>query len=255
MKIKVLQIGKSKLAAVKLIKNISGLSIKESKEISENPEYIFKVQNPNSTFAYIEKQFNIINAKVELVTLEELIPKEDKNIFDKTYIIRILSKGNNFLQSVKVIHTYSGLNLRDCKTIMENIPSMFTVKLSDNLLNEFIEKLSVNIIKYQLKEAKTNVGATEENLENKIYLRITIMKTTNKILLIKSIRSVFDLGLKEAKNIADTTNTNIYCSFPENKIEWLKTILINSKAELYFTLLTQNDFPTNALILQLRKDK
>ena len=237
MKIKLVSIGRNKIRVVKLVKTISGLGLKESKDIADKPNSVFEVVLRGISFADIERKFNTISSEIELISDDKLetpdiineAKEEDIEKSDNIYIITIQSQGHNLLNSIKIIRKYSGLGIKECKDLLENLPSEFTTKLPENQLSELKYETTMHGIECKIKEKSVPVGATYEEEEDIIRLKIIVIDARNKILLIKTIREFFEMGLREAKKIVDKPNSIFYCKIPESILETIKTAFAESK--------------------------
>ena len=119
--------GKCKLQVVKIIKEQTGLGLKESKDIVDAaPSYIKRNVNKEIAVA-IKKELDEVGAFVELY--------ENSKTFD----VILKSAGACKLQVVKIIKEQTGLGLKESKDIVDAAPSYITRNI-DRVMAETIKK-------------------------------------------------------------------------------------------------------------------
>jgi ribosomal protein L7/L12 len=119
--------------------------------------------------------------------------------------IRLIDPGNYKIQLVKLVKTYSGLDLIESKEIVDNAPSEFELDIHYTNLEQVIKDFQIYGAKIELVDGR---GIDSDNIENEILQDKTFrLKLTDagssKIQVIKLIREYTNLGLKESKEIVD----------------------------------------------------
>ncbi len=265
LKIKLIKTGNKKIHVVKLIKDLTDLGLRESKEISETPNYIFEVSNSKLSFSNIESNFKRIGAKVELVSgnnIRKLISKQ--NISLTTYTVKVKTSGKSKIETIKIIRKYSSLGLAVAKSLVDNLPAEFYVKLSTKLCLELKEDFNKNSVKHTVENKATEVATSNDFIskpepvfekDNTVNLRITIEDVSEKSQLTRLLRSVFELSFWEAIKFTKKSNNIIYCTILESKIEVLKNKLSKSETNIEIKIIPPNSFiPSNAIFTKVKND-
>lgn len=112
--------GPLKLAALKLTKELTGLGLKEAKELVDNTPCVILREISSQQAVAIREQFAELEAKVTIA-----ISTVSNNHIDNTqpYAVRLISCGINKLSVVKVIKEITGLGLKEAKELADYAPS------------------------------------------------------------------------------------------------------------------------------------
>lgn len=112
--------GPLKLAATKLTKELSGLGLKEAKELVDNTPCVILREISSQQAVAIREQFAELEAKVTIA-----ISTVSNNRTDKAqpYAVRLDLHGDNKLSVVKVMKETTGLGLKEAKELVDFAPS------------------------------------------------------------------------------------------------------------------------------------
>lgn len=119
--------GPLKLAALKLTKELTGLGLKEAKELVDNtPCVILREISSQQAFA-IREQFAELEAKVA-IAISAVSNNRTNNA--QPYAVRLISCGINKLSVVKVVKEITGLGLKEAKELADYAPSTIITEVT-----------------------------------------------------------------------------------------------------------------------------
>lgn len=112
--------GPLKLAALKLTKELTGLGLKEAKELVDNTPCVILREISSQQAVAIREQFAELEAKVTIAISTVSNNRTDN---DQPYAVRLDLCGNNKLSVVKVVKETTGLGLKEAKELVDYAPS------------------------------------------------------------------------------------------------------------------------------------
>src|SRR5699024_7472631 len=114
--------GKSKLSIVKLVRELTGLGLKESKEIVDKLGIVAEdlIRNEAERF---KKLLEDAGAKVRIEKMEVKDPEPEPEPEDpnKEFLVRFLSVGKHKLRVVKMIKELTKLGLKESKDVADRL--------------------------------------------------------------------------------------------------------------------------------------
>jgi len=156
MYIKLLTAGDQKILVIKLIKEYSGLSLKDSKDIADESNSVFEVKLPEAAFEYMSSRFIEAGAMIETTSFEEFEifknknsqqakpiseyspPSEVKANVDKTPDLKrddeiaigiMMIPESMKIHVIKLLRTLTDWGLAQCKASVDSLPAIFKVKM------------------------------------------------------------------------------------------------------------------------------
>src|SRR5690625_2923754 len=124
--VRLISVGKSKLSIVKLVRELTGLGLKESKEIVDKLGIVAEdlIRNEAERF---KKLLEDAGAKVRIEKMEvkdpepEPEPKPEPEDPNKEFLVRFLSVGKHKLRVVKMIKELTKLALKESKDVADRL--------------------------------------------------------------------------------------------------------------------------------------
>lgn len=132
----IIQSAQNKFLAIKLLKEATGLGLKESKEIIENLPYVISFNfSPDKTREAVDL---FSQAGMRIVPLEEeqnnyendLTETSNSNKNYKTTELTILSYTDK-IEAIKALRDVAGFGLKEAKNIIDNLPATISFDFSD----------------------------------------------------------------------------------------------------------------------------
>lgn len=246
LNVKLTSVGANKLDVIKKIKEISGLGLKEAKELVENVPSIIKENVDIVTAEALKKQLEEVGATVEITDKPETA--ETKKCFN----VFLISAGANKLNVIKLIREFSGLGLGEAKVLVENN--------APAIIKENVNIATAEDIKKQLEEAGATVeiignsetDTTLENLTGTSFNIILKSAGASSLQIVKLIKNLNGLPLKEAKNLVESAPTIIKENVDRETAEDIKKqletagatveLVDNSETDTTLENLTGSDF-------------
>lgn len=138
---------------------------------------------------------------------------------EPTYAVELTAMGPNKIQVIKVVKDRTGLGLKDSKDLVESAPKIVKTNL---------DRAAADALHAQL----TTAGATAKILDNGVAvapaakapgMSVTLVSCgAKKIEVIKIIREVTGVSLKEARDLAEQTPSMIKFGLPAADAEALQ---------------------------------
>jgi ribosomal protein L7/L12 len=208
-------VGGNKISVIKLVRELSGLGLKESKALCDKGEK-FYVNAGNKSPEMISVDFFKIGCKIEM----ELPQIEEKPVVQKPEIknsavkIKITNIGSNKISVIRVIREFSGLGLKEAKDLCENGES-FYVDVSNKSLQGILFDFSKTGCEVGIESSESfddylppkSIEPVQKAAPD-IQIRILNLGP-KKISVIKVIRELTQLGLKESKELTEN-NENFH---------------------------------------------
>ena len=122
--------------------------------------------------------------------------------------------------------------MADLKKIVEDLSSLSVIEAAE--LSKLLEdKWGVSAAVPVAVAAPSSSGEGDSTAEEKTDFEVVLAETgSNKIAVIKEVRTITSLGLKEAKDLVDNTPSNIKEAVSKDDAEGLKKSLEEAGAEV-----------------------
>mgnify|MGYP002854023310 FL=1 len=213
-----------KLAVVKIVKDVLGLGLKEAKDLVDAiPCYLIQDGDPAIVQSLAEQ--------LEAIGCVVTYTGPDAPIVGDAYEVVLDDPGSAKLAIIKIIRNYdSSLTLVEAKSLVDYYPSVVltgvTEEVANNLVNEIVEA-----------GGQAHVKGIE------IFYNVYLADNANsKIAVIKAIRDVLELGLKESKDLADSAPASIYETKDKEKAIQLRDAILAAGEGVKAHILTSNNF-------------
>lgn len=203
-KFRLIDVGKLKIQIIKLVKTYSGLSLKESKDIVDNIPSAFFIDDTFDSDLIIN-DFAINGAKIELIDKTSTSAIPEKTITEARLRIRLFNTGFNKIELIKMIRVYTQLSLKECKNLIDFIPSEFEIKepgISFSELKSKFEAIGAQIEKTSQTDESPIYSITEPDSDNKFRIKI-ISPGIHRNEVVKLIRLFTGLDIEESTKIIE----------------------------------------------------
>ncbi len=164
MEVRLVSAGENKIAIIKLIREITGLSLAESKDIADNAPTVFTVYLPDSDYGSVQRDFENLGAVLQkasdsISSTPPPIPVEESNapppipkatqkapevaIPQITYdgALTLVSSGSK-TQTITLLQEFFKMEEEQAKIIVDNTPMVFPMVLVDIPLPVVLEAFS-----------------------------------------------------------------------------------------------------------------
>ncbi len=225
MKIKFITVGKNKIAVIKLMRDLTTLSLQICKEITESKNGSFIIPIPRLAPEEIIKQFAETGSVIEVEMLEEDNETQTERILmdqkpiRKQYEITLLSVGRNKLEIIKLLREVTGGGLAACKEMVDKLPSKLPIPIEEFDLPKVSKAFKSLDCQIEVKEIDLfaqRIIEESERREKPISFTVTILNSSsNKLEAIKLIRTLSYIGLADAKAIIENTPSKFVSTNPE----------------------------------------
>lgn len=190
----------------------------------------------------IEQIYEVKEVEIEDVLLVNLHitneitnkQKTESELINNTNGIKLIHCGDSKLLIVKIIKELTGLGLKEAKDLADGVPCIILDNIPRNNAKSIIAQLEdagakAEIVK--LKQTQHHVSSKNGKVEecNDVVL---INSGAAKLQVVKIIKDLTGLGLKESKDIVDSTPSYIKKYVSVNEAESLKAILESTGAEV-----------------------
>lgn len=132
MQIRILSYGYNKIETIKLLRELTGFSLKESKFVVDNLPFDLEVEMPEQDLLQYVSAFERLGAKIETAinpfdlnsdTPPQPVPHSKKISLE----VELTKSSSQKIALIKLIRSHTGLSLSDIKNMVENTPSRFFI--------------------------------------------------------------------------------------------------------------------------------
>ena len=142
---------------------------------------------------------------------------------ERTYDVYLLSAGEEKIKVIKTIREITGLGLRESKNLVDSAPILIKKDVPESVAFSNVKELESVGASLQIKKDYFIVYSTKSLIQSKesenkyLYDVYLVVSGEEKIKLIKIIREITGLGLRESKNLVDSAPSLIIKDVPEHE--------------------------------------
>lgn len=199
--------GKNKIAVIKVVREFTQLGLAEAKQIVDNLPQSFHITATPAQVQDIAHALTQAGASIRIEPPEAPTPTPyaSDHTAPSRYLLTLLDVGRDKIAAIKIIRDFTNLGLDKAKEIVDNLPQRFDLPTAQ--IQQLIQNLEQIGATVQLEAISTSPSTTASatNQRDGRYRLVLLEAGRNKIELIKELRTVFQLGLAEAKKVADST--------------------------------------------------
>ncbi len=214
--------GPQKIEVIKVIRAYTDLGLKEAKGLAESAPCVVWSDVPADVAENMKRDLELAGATAQVRGDSDFgrAPKDSGKEPGCEVIIN--DPGPNNIEVIKIVRNYTGLGLKEAKGLVESAPGAVCPGLSEQAAEEMMRELERVGATAQVT-GDTVFGWAANRLENKPgYAVILLDPGPEKIEVIKVIRNYTDLGLKEAKELAESTPGEVCSGVSEDVARKMK---------------------------------
>jgi ribosomal protein L7/L12 len=196
--VKLKQCGPNKISVIKAIREVTGLGLKDAKDLSESTDVWIKQDMSADEARALERTLVSLGASVEVHGESwEATPERDTTALD----VVLVGCGPNKISVIKLIRERLGCGLKDAKDLSETPGAVLREGIDPEDAEELKRQLVALGAIVELREREAPRPAPQaESQRVDVFLRSC---GPNKILVIKTLREFAPFGLKEAKDMVE----------------------------------------------------
>ncbi|WP_346660302.1 ribosomal protein L7/L12 [Nannocystis pusilla] len=213
--------GPNKISVIKAIREATELGLKDAKDLAESTDVWVKQGMDEEQARALAKTLKDVGATVELhgSAWEETPEPEPVDVV-------LVSCGPMKINIIKVIREETGLGLKEAKDLAEAPGSVVRAGLGSEDAEALRQKLVAFGATVELREA---ARSRPERAHVDVFLR---SHGPNKILVIKEVRALTGLGLKEAKDLVEAAPRIVQEKVALDTARRLQAVLAEAGAEV-----------------------
>ena len=217
-----------KLSVVKIVKEVLGLGLKEAKDLVDAaPCYLIENGDPELVRT-LKEQLEAIGC---VVVVNGYVPPIQSDFYE----VELQSPESAKLAIIKIIKEATGLDLVDAKALVDYAPSV--------VLSGVTEEVAQN-----LTDSIAAAGGKARYYPIEMIYDVYLTDAANsKLAVVKAIKEALSLGLKEAKDLADTAPASIFTTSDREAAQQVLTALLAAGDDVKASM-----FPRNNLGLRVR---
>ncbi|MCY1056662.1 ribosomal protein L7/L12 [Nannocystis sp. SCPEA4] len=220
--VKLKSCGPNKISVIKAIREArADLGLKDAKDLAESTDVWVKQGMDEEEARALAKALKDVGATVEIhgAAWEETPARGPVDVV-------LVSCGPMKINIIKVIRDETGLGLKECKDLAETPGSVVREGLGSEDAEALREKLVAFGATVELREVE---GARPGPAHVDVFLR---SHGPNKILVIKEVRALTGLGLKEAKDLVEAAPRMVQEQVELSTAKRLQAVLVEAGADV-----------------------
>lgn len=140
--------GENKIAAIKIVREITGLGLKEAKDLVDSCPNIILPNISGETATEIKYQFESIGAQVVIESDDALSTENTSNHAahggsrSGDYTVILENPGKNIIAAIKIVRELTNLGLKEAKDIVDKTPSVLVKGVSHSEAEKVVSLLA-----------------------------------------------------------------------------------------------------------------
>lgn len=203
--------GAYKINVIKLIKDLTGLGLKETKDLVESTD-----QAPAVVGSFPRAEAERVIRELRALGVTASIDEDGAAAAPRPpeAVLVLHAHGPNKINVIKIVRELTGLGLKDAKDLVE-ATAQGPVRLGAPQ-----EKTRAEAALYELRSAGASAELQDEGATTAATASLWLeVAGHNKIAVIKEIRALTGLGLKEAKDLVENVPSCILREQPRENLE------------------------------------
>ncbi len=219
--------GRKKLEVIKVIRGATGLDLKEAKDATESTPATIISGISEQKAQQIARELQRVEAVVQMVQGSaplDLSPQataypDIPNLLKGQWNVVLHNAGSNKINVIKTIRAATNLGLAEAKDLAESTPVTILTGLSEAYAQQWVMQFQKDGGTAQMVQGSAPVAVADvvPSPSTGGWNVILVNCGDNKIMVIKAIREHLDLGLAEAKHLADRTPSLLVNQIAEGK--------------------------------------
>lgn len=186
--------GGQKIAVIRAIRVLTGLSLKESKDLAETPDAVVTESASEAEARAFEREVKAVGGRVTIYS-NGGEPLSEPSAADSAVVMQ--SCGPHKIDVIKLIRELTALGLADAKALSETPGAA----VKEGLPREEAEAIAQRFIALGASVEVREGGASPESAKVDVFLESC---GPTKIRVLKVVRELLGLGLKEVKDLVES---------------------------------------------------
>ncbi len=222
--------GPNKIEVIKVIRYYADLGLKEAKDLAESAPCVVWSDVPEDTAANMVRDLERAGATAEVRgdSGAGAAPKPLES--GPTYRIVFTDSGPEKIEVIKVVRHYTKLGLAEAKRLVESAPGAACPELYADTVENMTRDLARVGATFEIASGSGTPFSPKETGTGPKYAVTLTDLGRNKIDVIKVIREYTDLGLKEAKELAESAPAVVCSGVSQETAEKIKRDLEDAGA-------------------------
>lgn len=202
--------GANKVSVIKAVRALTGLGLKDAKNLVESAPVEILVSQPTSSVESAKLTLDTAGATTSISSVNQtLIADLDATLANE---VVLESFGANKISVIKEVRALTGLGLREAKELVESAPVIVEAPgQSNEAIKQNLEtagaEVSINDISVGLQILSDGITVPETIASNATVTLVSF--GANKVSVIKAVRAITGLGLREAKDLVESAPVEI----------------------------------------------
>ncbi|MBL9103227.1 MAG: ribosomal protein L7/L12 [Myxococcales bacterium] len=193
-------VGASKISVIKVVRELTGLGLKESKDLVESAPTLIQENTDRSRAEALQTQLVAVGAQVALRMSGSSEPAPEPEPTGERFDVVLTAAGWKKIDVIKAVRMITDYGLKEAKDLVESAP--FTVKAG--LTEDEAEAVRRRLIEVGASAELRRIAGSPSPGEFAVFLESF---GHHKIAVIKTVREHLGLGLKEAKDLVESAPT------------------------------------------------
>lgn len=193
-------VGSSKISVIKVVRDLSGLGLKESKDLVESAPVLVKGNVDKSSAEELQKQLVAVGAQVVLRIAGSSEPAPGPEPTGERFDVVLTAVGRQKIDVIRALREITNYGLKEARDVVESVP--ITVKIG--VTEDEAETIRRRLIEVGASAELRRVAGSHSSGEYAVFLRSF---GDHKIAVIKTVREHLGLGLKDAKDLVESAPT------------------------------------------------
>jgi large subunit ribosomal protein L7/L12 len=224
--------GPNKISVIKIIRERTGLGLKDSKDLAESVDVTIKKAIPEEEAVALMRELAGAGASVEVRSVGGALTAMSGSI-EVTYDVVMLDCGAGKIAVIKLIRELTNLGLKEAKDIAETSGATVKAGLPDDEARAIERRFVEAGAKVELvaREQAAELGSGSERATGLVDVVLQSCGP-NKISVIKEVRAATNLGLKEAKDLVESAPSTIRSGIEAGEARALMQRLVDAGASV-----------------------
>lgn len=220
--------GPNKISVIKVIREHTGLGLKECKDLAESTDVTIKRDIPEHEAVALMRELASAGASVE-VRGSDGAPAAVAGSIEVTYDVVMHDCGAGKIAVIKLIRELTDFGLKEAKDIAETPGSTIKVGVPGEAARDIERRFVAAGAKVELVAHEREIEGADEP-ESGLVDVVLQACGPNKISVIKEVRQATGVGLKEAKDLVESAPATIWAGVDAAAAQALKQRLVEAGA-------------------------
>lgn len=193
-------VGSSKISVIKVVRELSGLGLKESKDLVESAPILVKEHLDRSSAEELQRRLVEVGAQAVLRVAGSSEPAPGPEPTGERFDVVLTAVGWKKIDVVRAVREITGCGLKEARDLVDSAPH--TVKAG--VAEDDAEAIRRQLIEVGASAELRRVAGSPSSGEHDVFLQSF---GSHKIAVIKLVREYLNLGLKDAKDLVESAPT------------------------------------------------